>query len=66
MNSDGFRDIQLLFQLLHNGHGPVLGLDDGNPAELSARAGDKPPRQIAWVDLEPAHIETIASAPDAS
>ena len=43
MYSDSLRDVQLLFQLLNNSHGTVLGLNDGHPAELSTSAGDQAP-----------------------
>ena len=41
MDSDSLRDVQLLVQLLHHSHGPVLGLDDRHSTELSARTGDQ-------------------------
>jgi len=59
MDSHGLRDVQLLLQLLHNSHGPVLGLDDRHSTELSPRTGHKASRQVSWVDLEPAEPSSL-------
>lgn len=59
VDSDGLRDVQLLLQLLHNSHGPVLGLDDCHSTKLSAGTGHKSSRQVSWVDLEPAEPQSM-------
>ena len=37
MDSNSLGDVQLLFQLLHYGHGPVLGLNNSYATELGPR-----------------------------
>ncbi len=50
VHADFLGQVQLRLQLLHDGHGPVLGLDHRDAAELGARAADQAPRQLASVD----------------
>ncbi len=41
VDPDSLRDVQLLLQLLHNSHGPVLGLNDRHSTKLGTRTGHK-------------------------
>ena len=49
--------LQLLLQFLNQAQGPVLGLNNGHPAELGARAGDQAAHQRARLQGEPAQAQ---------
>lgn len=49
VHAHGLGDVQLVLQLCGDGHGSLLGFDEGHAAELGPSAADQAPSEGLWL-----------------